>query len=247
MSGFPENLPWAGPAPILVLGLGNMLLSDDGLGPVLLLEWAEGESRCGEVEFLDGGTQGLSLLGHLSGRRALIIVDALQKGEAPGTVYVLTLPELRKVVPGRANSGHESHAGELLAAAELLDELPPQLFVVGVEPEKITTGLLRIGFAEFEDGVFQAIAFVLHAVHQTPGPDKLRGQKRQAKEDHRPAWRGSKDHHDAQHKECKSRNDLEESPDLIDRTERHEPSWAEAREQLLCWQTAECATASARN
>jgi hydrogenase maturation protease len=142
MNGSPENPREAGPAPILVLGLGNMLLSDDGVGPALLQELAGNESHWkGEVEFLDGGTQGLALLGQLSGRRGLIIVDALRKGAAPGTVYRLTLPELREVTPGRASSGHESNAGELLAAAELLDELPDRLFVVGVEPEKMTTGV----------------------------------------------------------------------------------------------------------
>lgn len=142
MSGFPENLRRAGPAPILVLGLGNMLLSDDGVGPALLQELADGEGRWkGKVEFLDGGTQGLALLGHLSGRCALIIVDAVRRGAQAGTVHRLTLSELRQATLGRANSGHESNAGELLAAAELLDELPDRLFVVGVEPEKITTGV----------------------------------------------------------------------------------------------------------
>lgn len=119
-----------------------MLLSDDGVGPALLQEMANSEGRWkGEVEFLDGGTQGLALLGHLSGRRALIVVDAVRMGARAGTVHRLTMPELREVSPGRASSGHESNAGELLAAAELLGELPDQLFVVGVEPEKLTTGV----------------------------------------------------------------------------------------------------------
>jgi len=142
MNGSPDNPAATGPAPILVLGLGNILLGDDGVGPTLLQQLAEHESRWrGEVEFLDGGTQGLALLGHLTGRRALIIVDALHKGAPPGTVFRLTLPELRGLSLGKGSSGHESNAGELLAAAELLDELPDRLFVVGVEPEKLTTGL----------------------------------------------------------------------------------------------------------
>lgn len=142
MNGFPDTMSGADPLPILVLGLGNMLLSDDGVGPALLVQLADSESRWkGQVEFLDGGTQGLALLGHLSGRRALIIVDALKTGAAPGTVHRLTLPELREISPGRAKSGHESNAGELLAAAQLLDELPDQLFVIGVEPEQLTTGI----------------------------------------------------------------------------------------------------------
>jgi hydrogenase maturation protease len=142
MIGFPETRSGAGPAPILVLGLGNMLLSDDGVGPALLQKLCETEERWqGEVEFLDGGTQGLALLGRLSGRRALIIVDALKMGAPAGTVHRLTLPELQGLTPGRASSGHEGNAGELLAAAQLLDDLPDRLFVVGVEPETISTGL----------------------------------------------------------------------------------------------------------
>jgi hydrogenase maturation protease len=142
MNGFPDSQPAGEPIPILVLGLGNMLLSDDGVGPALLQQFADTRARWdGQVEFLDGGTQGLALLGLLSGRRALIIIDALRTGAPPGTIHRLTLPELHEVSPRRASSGHESNAGELLAAAQLLDELPDRLFVVGVEPEQIATGI----------------------------------------------------------------------------------------------------------
>lgn len=128
--------------PILVLGLGNTLLSDDGVGPALLDHLSgSAENWDGQVEFVDGGTQGLALLGCLSGRRALIIVDAVKTGAPPGTVHRMTLAELRNVNPGHASSAHEGNAGELLAAAQLLDELPARLFVVGVEPKKIATGL----------------------------------------------------------------------------------------------------------
>ncbi|HKN24158.1 MAG TPA: hydrogenase maturation protease [Candidatus Acidoferrum sp.] len=148
MNGYPESRPGGGaqigcePAPILVLGLGNLLLSDDGVGPTILEQFAHCSDRwSSEVEFVDGGTQGLALLGQLAGRRAVIIVDALQTGAPPGTVYRLTLNDLREISPGRANSGHEGNAGELLAAAQLLGDLPDRLFVVGVEPERIATGL----------------------------------------------------------------------------------------------------------
>lgn len=142
MNGFPDYESKAGPAPVLVLGLGNMLLGDDGFGPAMLEHLANSENRWGgQVEFLDGGTQGLALLGHLSGRRSLIIVDALTTGAPPGTVRRLTFPELRELSPGRASSGHESNAGELLAAAQLLNELPGRLFVIGVEPEQCSTGI----------------------------------------------------------------------------------------------------------
>ena len=86
MNGSPDlrGSAVAAPAPILVLGLGNMLLHDDGVGPALLAKMSEDQSRWrDEVEFLDGGTQGLALLGRLSGRRALVIVDAVRRGDAP--------------------------------------------------------------------------------------------------------------------------------------------------------------------
>jgi len=165
MNGFLDSLSGVGrevatePAPILVLGLGNILLHDDGAGPALLEQLAASLVRWpDEVQFMDGGTQGLALLGHLSGRRAVIIVDALQTGAVPGTIHRLTLNELREVLPGRASSGHEGNAGELLAAAQMLGELPDRLFVVGIEPETITTGL------GLSDSVRQALPAALDQV-----------------------------------------------------------------------------------
>ena len=142
MSGFPDTVLEEERAPILVLGLGNMLLTDDGVGPALLGQLSDSDGPWkDQVEFVDGGTQGLALLGQFSGRRALIIVDALRRGSPPGTVHRLTLPELREISQGRATSGHESNAGELLVAAQLLDELPDRLYIVGVEPETVATGI----------------------------------------------------------------------------------------------------------
>jgi hydrogenase maturation protease len=165
MNGFPEIQPAAAggvstePAPILVLGLGNLLLSDDGVGPAVLQQLANSSARWPkEVEFVDGGTQGLALLAQFDGRRAVIIVDALQTGAPPGTVHRLTLNELRAMAGPRANSAHEGNAGELLAAAQLLGELPDRLFIVGVEPECLSTG-----FA-LSDTVKQAIPNVLDQI-----------------------------------------------------------------------------------
>jgi len=139
MSGYLDFLH--DPAPILVLGLGNTLLCDDGVGPALLDQLSSSAPHWeGQVEFVDGGTQGLALLGRISGRRALIIVDAVKTGAPAGTVHRLTLGEVLSSGSTRSGSSHEGNAGELLAAAQLLDELPARLFVVGVEPKKIATG-----------------------------------------------------------------------------------------------------------
>ncbi len=140
MSSNPSDSPWDR-APFLVLGLGNTLLGDDGVGPALIEQLLREDQRWKErTEFLDGGTQGLALLGHLSGREAIIIVDALSMGAPPGTTRILNASEIFQMGVNRANTSHEGNAGELLAVAKILNELPEQVFVVGVEPQSIATG-----------------------------------------------------------------------------------------------------------
>ena len=125
-------------APILVLGVGNSLLSDDGAGLVLLDELSQdGGERGGEVEFLDGGTQGLALLGRIARRAALLILDAVQLGAEPGTVHVVR--DWRTTV-ARAATAHESNVSELLATSGLMGECPETVVIVGIEPSCTTTG-----------------------------------------------------------------------------------------------------------
>jgi len=130
------------PASVLVLALGNSLLSDDGVGTVILetLRLQHGDED-GCVEFLDGGTQGLNLLGRLGGRSTLIILDALRLGKEPGAVSVLSARQVQELGTHRSATAHEGNAGELLAAAAILGELPEQVSVVGVEPERLNTGI----------------------------------------------------------------------------------------------------------
>jgi hydrogenase maturation protease len=120
---------------ILVLGLGNLLLSDDGLG-LRLVETLAAEGSA--ADFLDGGTQGLALLAYLANRCALIILDAVALGAPPGTVHVLQGDTLSA---HHAVTAHGSNALELLAAARLIGDLPPSVTIIGIEPECITTGI----------------------------------------------------------------------------------------------------------
>ena len=140
MTSSPGDFPW-NRAPFLVLGLGNTLLGDDGLGPALIEHFLQKNQIWNdEIEFLDGGTQGLALLGHLSGREAIIILDALAMGAPAGTTRILNVSEVFQMGVNRANSSHEGNAGELLAMAKVLDELPDRVFIVGVEPQSVETG-----------------------------------------------------------------------------------------------------------
>ena len=131
-----------GPRPPLVLGIGNLLLGDDAVGLRMLEElqqeaddWAPG------VEFVDGGTQGIALLGVMSDRPWMVLLDAVSHVGAPGTVYVMNGAEALTLHFLTAGTAHEGGAGSLLALATLTGDLSPNVVVVGVEPEIVRTGI----------------------------------------------------------------------------------------------------------
>jgi len=134
----PKGVPRA---PILVLGLGNLLLSDDAAGlhlhAALLAECGATE----QVEFVDGGTQGLALLHYLANRRAVLVLDAVGLGAEPGSVHVLRGPAIDGLRVARSTTAHEGNALDLLATARLLGDDAGEIVVVGVEPAHIGTGI----------------------------------------------------------------------------------------------------------
>ena len=132
----------AGEPARLVLGLGNLLLGDDAVGLELLALFEDEGPIDGcdvTLEFVDGGTQGLALLGVMSERRAMLVLDAVQLGAAPGTVHVLTGEEALALRFQRPETSHEGGAGQLLAIAQLSGDLPARVMVVGVEPARVET------------------------------------------------------------------------------------------------------------
>ena len=133
--------------PIIVLGIGNVLLRDDGVGVHLVREierLAAGADRVlpRDTTLVDGGTLGVDLLPHIAGARALLLLDAALVGGAPGDVAVLRGRALR--APARLGVARGIRPGgvdDLLAAARLADLLPAAVSLVGVEPGEIAAGL----------------------------------------------------------------------------------------------------------
>ncbi len=144
--------------PLLVLGVGNSLLTDDGAGLVMLEELARRATEDNTVEYLDGGTQGLALLGRLSGRKAVVMLDAVSLGGTPGTLHVLRFPFVHSLP--RATTAHEGSGLELFRFAALLGELPQQAWIIGIEAGAVYTGI----------GLSQAVsAAIPHAVTSVRG------------------------------------------------------------------------------
>jgi len=129
-------------APVLLLGLGNPLMADDGAGQELLARLAPEASGWGpQVEFMDGGTQGLALLGAFEGRKAVVFMDAIHLGDKAGAVHVLSGEELMSIDTRRATTAHEGSATQILAALQLLNEMPKEIRMIGIEPERIGLGI----------------------------------------------------------------------------------------------------------
>lgn len=118
--------------PTLVLGLGNLVHSDDGLGVHAIALLREDPRVPSDVVLMDGGTQGLALLPHISSFQRLLVIDAIDVGEAPGTLVRLEGNALRNL-PGKA-SVHQLGFSDLLVALELLGDLPKDIVLLGVQP-----------------------------------------------------------------------------------------------------------------
>lgn len=124
---------------ILVLGLGNTIMTDDGFGVRVVDALASRYRLRGPVTLLDGGTLGLDLLPRLEGIAQLLIIDALEMQAPPGTVFRLEGEEVPRAFASKL-SVHQMGVQDLLAVAELQGHLPQELVVWGVQPESIEMG-----------------------------------------------------------------------------------------------------------
>jgi hydrogenase maturation protease len=124
---------------VLVLGVGNILLGDEGLG-VRVTEYIK-DHFClpPEVSVMDGGTGGLSLLRLLRDYDSVIIVDAVASRSSPGALYRIPASELPKAPP-LMTTAHQLGVMDLLSLASL-DGYNPEVVIIGMEPLDISPGL----------------------------------------------------------------------------------------------------------
>ncbi|SDE83739.1 HyaD/HybD family hydrogenase maturation endopeptidase [Sporomusa acidovorans] len=124
----------------IVLGVGNILMQDEGFGVRVVEEISRRYTFPKNVQALDGGTLGMELLNFIKGAEYLLIIDAVNGGGQPGDLYQLTGEEVKAYFKQKV-SMHEIGIQDVLTALELLEQPVKKVVVVGVQPAVIDIGL----------------------------------------------------------------------------------------------------------
>ena len=126
------------PATCVVLGLGNTLHSDDGIGPQAIERLRNDARVPGDVSLIEGGTLGLELLTYIWDCSYLLVLDAVDVGQPPGTLVRMSSEELQ-TLPG-TGSVHQLGVADLLVALRVLANRTPEVVLLGVQPASIEWG-----------------------------------------------------------------------------------------------------------
>ncbi len=124
---------------VAVIGVGSPLMGDDGFGLRVLERLRERWSFEPGVELVDGGTWGMNLLPVIEEADAVILIDAIDVGWAPGTPVVLERESLPRFL-GAKLSPHQIDLRDALALAEVRGRLPWRTVAIGAQPEVVALG-----------------------------------------------------------------------------------------------------------
>jgi hydrogenase maturation protease len=164
--------------PIRILGVGNVLCADDGLGPYAIkvleaqFEFPEG------VEVIDLGTPGLDFTPYLADARMVIVLDTVKGEEAAGTLRLLRDGEIVAKPPPSRMSPHEPGLREALMATEFADSSPEEILLIGVVPESTGQGTkltdaVRLAVPQVLDAVLAELERLGHSPVQRDPPAEL--------------------------------------------------------------------------
>jgi hydrogenase maturation protease len=120
----------------MIIGLGNLLLGDEGIGVHAMRQLEAAYRFDPAVELIDGGTSGLDLLPLLQDQQRLLLLDALVSDDPPGSIRVIRNGAIKSALTEKVSLHHLGLA-DLLALAELLGCAPPEIVLIGVVPERM--------------------------------------------------------------------------------------------------------------
>jgi len=125
---------------VTLIGLGNLLLKDEGAGVHAVRVLQDRYEIPPNLEVVDGGTAGLDLLPFIEGRERVLFVDAVNFGEEPGFIGELNNEEIPAFFAVKSSLHHLGLA-DVLAAAQLLGTLPEEICLIGIQPHTLEPGL----------------------------------------------------------------------------------------------------------
>jgi hydrogenase maturation protease len=123
------------------MGIGNTLLQDDGVGVHVTELFRASQESESSINVIDGGTIGLSLLPEIEDADAVIVVDASEIGERPGTMRVFRNREIDHLLSGKRRTVHEVALADLFAAAEIRGRSPGKRVLIAIQPASTELGL----------------------------------------------------------------------------------------------------------
>ena len=124
----------------LILGLGNVLMDDDGAGVVVVNDLKNCLKESENLKIIDGGTLGLDLLHYIQWAEKLIIVDAIDMDFKPGTVIKAEGEDIDPIFESKL-SPHQMGLKDILLAAELLDQRPEDIVLFGIQVKSINMNM----------------------------------------------------------------------------------------------------------
>lgn len=125
---------------VVVLGVGNLIMGDEGVGVRCVQALEAARSLPEHVRLIDGGTSTHALLEQVEDLDLLLIVDAVAGRQAPGTVVSFEGDQIPSAFSNRL-SPHQHGINDMLAQLALLDRSPKRVVLIGVQPERIELGL----------------------------------------------------------------------------------------------------------
>jgi hydrogenase maturation protease len=125
---------------VVVVGLGNILMTDEGIGCVIAGHFISRQEKYPGVEFVDAGTGGMSLLHIISGRKKVVIIDCALMGTEPGTIRRFTPEQVQSVKKLSHYSLHEADVLKIIEMARKLGQCPEEIVIFGIEPQRIQQG-----------------------------------------------------------------------------------------------------------
>ncbi|MEW5784849.1 MAG: hydrogenase maturation protease [Bacillota bacterium] len=151
---------------LLVLGIGNILCGDDGIGPILAERLLPLYRENKQVDILNGGTIGLGLLYLFENYDHVLFLDAVDVGAQPGTVFKYTLEDLETIRSEKMLSSHQSDPFKLALYAETIGCLPKNVAVLGIQigavrPEIGLSESLQSNMVSIEKEIINQMMYIL--------------------------------------------------------------------------------------